>query len=211
MARVSDDVALDTSFVKHGKGQFICGIDGRSQILMVFGLAAPTQRLRRDTFEFWRARRLSGLTMGRREAARFNVPIGIAVDSSGTLYVTDAQNIRDPHDHGGRRGDHVRRRVGAFGSADGAGSAARFGGPQGAAVDGAGNVYVADLQSHDPEGDSRGRVSTFAGLAGTAEAPTAGQRRAIQFPRGWPWTSRATCMSATPGITRSGRSRPAAS
>ena len=51
---------------------------------------------------------------------------------------------RDPADHAGRRGDHLRRFAGSYGSADGTGAAARFYSPFGVAVDAAGNVYVAD-------------------------------------------------------------------
>src|ERR1035438_441067 len=55
------------------------------------------------------------------------------------------------------------------GSADGAGSSALFFGPQGVAVDGAGNVYVADTRNHVI------RVVTASGLSSTL-AGTAGVR-----------------------------------
>jgi sugar lactone lactonase YvrE len=68
---------------------------------------------------------------------------GVAVDGSGTVYVADT-------------GDHRILKIavdgvvttlagsGSRGAADGAGVASSFSGPRGVAVDGAGNVYVAD-------------------------------------------------------------------
>jgi sugar lactone lactonase YvrE len=100
----------------------------------------------------------SGYADGTGSAAQFYVPSGVAVDSSGTVYVADTEN-------------HTIRKVTAagvvttlaglakvFGSTDGTGSAARFGsystccgyapGPYGVAVDSAGNVYVADTRNN---------------------------------------------------------------
>jgi streptogramin lyase len=57
--------------------------------------------------------------------------------------------------------------AGERGSADGSGSAARFSGPVGVAVDGLGNIYVADGDNHlIRKITSAGSVSTLAGLAG---------------------------------------------
>src|ERR1022692_4961462 len=56
-----------------------------------------------------------------------------------------------------------------YGSADGAGRAARFYQPSGVAVDRSGNVYVADLSNHTiRQVTPAGQVTTLAGLAGAS-------------------------------------------
>jgi hypothetical protein len=70
------------------------------------------------------------------------------------------------------------------GSADGTGSAARFAGPYGVAVDSAANVYVADEITHDPESDAGGVVTTLAGLAAVRQRGRDGKRRAVRFSHG---------------------------
>lgn len=97
-------------------------------------------------------------------AARFNLPRGIAIDRNNVLYVADA-------------GTHTIRRVttagevstiagnpGSAGSADGTGSAARFDQPRGVAVDRDGNVFVIDYNNHTIRRVAPGGVvSTVAG------------------------------------------------
>ena len=84
------------------------------------------------------------------------VPTGVAVDALGNVYVSDISNYRilkiTPD------GVSTTLAGGEFGSYDGLGAAAQFGGPIGLAVDKAGNVYVAD--SHN----NRIRKITPAGL-----------------------------------------------
>jgi sugar lactone lactonase YvrE len=89
----------------------------------------------------------AGSADGAGSEARFNDPMGVAVDAAGSIYVTDT-------------GSSTIRRVAAgivttlagmtrgVGSADGTGSAARFNSPAGIAVDSKGNLYVADVGSH---------------------------------------------------------------
>ena len=98
---------------------------------------------------------------------------GIAVDEAGNVYIADAGNdlIRKI-----TRDQVVTTVAGAVrsgtslpGSADGIGAAARFNGPRGIAVDGTGNVYVADSGSHIIRKiDSAGIVTTFAGANGVS-------------------------------------------
>ena len=110
---------------------------------------------------------LWGSADGTGSEARFLQPYYVAVDSTGTLYVSDAGNcnIRKITPAG-----VVSTFAGlamARGSADGAGSAARFLAPEGIAVDQAGNVYVADAgNSTIRKITPGGVVTTFAGTAG---------------------------------------------
>jgi sugar lactone lactonase YvrE len=100
-------------------------------------------------------------------AALFDTPTGVAVDAAGSLFVADSQShtIRKVSPAGA-----VTTLAGTgswTGTADGTGAAARFNHPGGAAVDGAGNLFVADSGNHairkiTPEGV----VTTFAGMTG---------------------------------------------
>jgi sugar lactone lactonase YvrE len=117
-------------------------------------------------------------------AARFYYPRGVALDSAGTLYVADTLNgtIRKVTPDGVV--STLAGLAGSFGSADGAGSNARFGGsvnsefggPTGLGVDGAGNIYAADMVNNTiRKVTPAGVVTTLAGLAQDANgAPVTG-------------------------------------
>jgi len=109
-----------------------------------------------------------GSNDGTGTAAQFNSPIGIAVDGSGNIFVTDLNNntvrkITMP-------GAVVTTFAGTApvaGSIDGTGAAARFHYPYGLAIDSGGNLYVADGLNDDIRKiTSAGVVTTFAGKAG---------------------------------------------
>jgi serine/threonine protein kinase len=109
----------------------------------------------------------SGSADGAASDARFQSPGGIAVDTSGNVYVADTGNntIRKIARDGSV--STVAGLAGKPGRKDGSGSAARFLAPLGIAADGAGNIYVAEFASDTirkitPEG----MVSTLAGSAG---------------------------------------------
>jgi len=90
----------------------------------------------------------SGRADGIGNAARFNYPSSIAVDLTGNLYVADAYNntIRKLRPDGTNWVvTTLGGMAGFYGTADGAGSTARFSNPAGVAVDSAGNLYVADF------------------------------------------------------------------
>ena len=112
--------------------------------------------------------RSSGSADGTGSGAQFNAPNGVAVDAAGNVYVADTYN-------------HTVRKVTAGvvttlaglavkpGNIDGTGSAARFSYPASVAVDDAGNLYVADGESHTiRKVTPAGVVTTVAGLAGIA-------------------------------------------
>jgi len=89
-----------------------------------------------------------GSVDGTGNAARFNYPSGVAVDPSGNLYVGDAGNntIRRMSPFGTNWVvTTLGGMAGLYGTADGTGNTARFSNPSGIAVDGEGNIYVADF------------------------------------------------------------------
>lgn len=113
-----------------------------------------------------------GTADGTNSAARFNFPYGVAVDSSGNVYVADLYN------------DSIRKLLptgtnwvvstlaglgGVYGSADGPGNSALFRGPSAIVVDSAGIIFAADQKNHTiRKVTAAGEVTTIAGLAGYA-------------------------------------------
>jgi arabinan endo-1,5-alpha-L-arabinosidase len=120
-------------------------------------------------------------------ATGFNGPSGIAADTAGNVYVADTltHTIRKVSSTGTI--STIAGTAGTSGSADGVGSAARFHGPQGLALDGAGNLYVADTNNDTIRKVvlASGQVTTVAGQAGTSGSTdgTGGQARFF-FPSG---------------------------
>ena len=128
----------------------------------------------------------SGSADGTGAAALFTHPSGVALDSSGNVYVADS-------------GNHTIRKItsagvvttlagtaGTSGSANGTGVAASFNGPESVATDSAGNVYVADYYNHTIRKITpAGVVTTFAGMAGTpGNANGTGTAASFQGPSG---------------------------
>jgi hypothetical protein len=89
-----------------------------------------------------------GFADGVGTSARFKWPYQTAVDSSGNIYIADSGNntIRKMTSAGVVT--TLAGTAGVTGSADGSGAVASFNTPSGVAVDGTGNVYVADTNNH---------------------------------------------------------------
>jgi len=112
---------------------------------------------------------VTGSADGTGPAARFYGPYGLAVDGSGNVYVADSLNntIRKMTPAGVVT--TLAGTPGVFGSADGTGPAASFWNPYGVAVDGSGNVYVADAPNNLIRKITPAGVVTT--LAGTRSSP----------------------------------------
>ena len=108
-----------------------------------------------------------GSADGTGAAARFGFPAGVAVDGSGNVYVADTGNSTVRKVTPAGVVSTLAGTAGSYGSADGTGAAARFNLPIGVAVDGSGNVYVADTYNDTlRKVTPAGVVSTLAGTAG---------------------------------------------
>lgn len=116
-----------------------------------------------------------GSSDGVGSAARFDRPAGLAVDGAGTVYVADSGNhtVRKVSPDGAV--STLAGRAGEAGSTDATGRDARFRSPMDVAVDGAGNVYVADAYNHVVRKiTAAGAVSTLAGQVELKSGATVG-------------------------------------
>ena len=128
----------------------------------------------------------SGSADGTGSAARFYYPTGVAVDGSGNVYVADTGNYTIRKITPAGVVSTLAGLAGSTGSADGTGSAARFYYPYGVAVDGSGNVYVADTGNYTIRKITpAGVVSTLAGTAGSSgSADGTGSAARFNYPTG---------------------------
>lgn len=124
-----------------------------------------------------------GATNGTGPAASFAEPNGVAADAAGNVYVADAYN-------------NLVRRVGAngsvstfagisgvSGSGDGIPGVATFNSPSGVAVDGSGNIYVADKNNNLIRKISpAGNVTTLAGSTTPGKADGTGTQARFNQP-----------------------------
>jgi sugar lactone lactonase YvrE len=126
----------------------------------------------------------TGADNGADTSATFNLPESVAVDAAGNVYVAD-------------NGNDIIRKItpagmvstlagsGMAGSANGTGTAASFNSPFGIAVDGAGNVYVADAGNNQIRKiTAAGVVSTFAGSGAKGANNATGAAASFNTPSG---------------------------
>lgn len=116
--------------------------------------------------------------------ARFNQPLGIAVDGSGTIYVADSANYTIRRIAPSGVVTTLAGSPGLSGTADGTGAAARFRVLKGIAIDASGNVYAVD-DSAIRKITPGGTVTTLAGTPGvTGDADGSGMAARFNHPWG---------------------------
>jgi sugar lactone lactonase YvrE len=128
----------------------------------------------------------TGSADGTGNAARFNQPSGVAVDSVGNVYVADQLNSTIRKITSSAEVTTFAGLAGTTGSEDGTGSAARFNEPAGVAVDTGANIYVADTRNGTIRRiTSAGVVSTLAGSPGSfGSADGTGSAARFNVPKG---------------------------
>jgi DNA-binding beta-propeller fold protein YncE len=116
--------------------------------------------------------------------AQFNLPIGVAMDDDGNVIVADAWSHRICKiTQQGEVSTLAGTDVG--GHQDGEGTVAQFRWPSGVAVDGGGNVIVADNHNHRIRKITpHGRVSTLAGTGEWGHRDGEGTIAQFNWPRG---------------------------
>lgn len=124
----------------------------------------------------------SGAVDGTGIAASFSYPQGVAVDSSGNVYVAEYYKIRKITPAGAVT---TLAGSGVPGSKDGTGAAASFFYPGGIAVDDIGNVYVADGSNNKIRKITpAGVVTTFAGSGVSGSEDGTGTEASFSYPGG---------------------------
>lgn len=128
----------------------------------------------------------SGASNGPALQATFNGSFGVAVDGAGNVYVADSiNNVIRKISHGVVS---TFAGTGVAGSADGPAASATFNSPEAVAVDGSGNVYVADTYNCTIRkitiSGGVATVSTYAGTANPAGGFTdgTGAAAALSYP-----------------------------
>ena len=125
-----------------------------------------------------------GSTDGAGSSARFSGPAGVAVDSSGNVYVAEA-------------GNHKIRKItpdgfvstfagtGTSGSTDGEGIVASFFSPYGITIDSNGNIYVGDSRNNKIRKITPAAVvTTFAGSGTAGSTDALGTAATFNYPVG---------------------------
>ena len=98
-------------------------------------------------------------------AAQLSLPYGVALDGAGNLYIADTGNHRIRKvDAAGVISTVAGDGTPGFGGDGGPAVAAQLRSPTGVAVDGAGNLYIADVNNHRiRKVDAAGAITTVAG------------------------------------------------
>ena len=95
--------------------------------------------------------------------AQLSSPTGVAVDSSGKVYIADSANNRIRMVSGGTVSTVAGNGTGAYAGDGASATSAQLNNPNAVAVDSSGNLYIADTQNHIIRKVSGGTITLFAG------------------------------------------------
>jgi len=127
----------------------------------------------------------SGYVNGASNIAAFSSPTGIAVSSSGDVFVTDTNNCVVRKISVGQVSTLAGAGPTSCGSSDGTATAAQFNRPTGIAVDASDNLYVADTVSNKIRRITpQGVVTTIAGSGASGSTDGTGSGATFNTPTG---------------------------
>ena len=126
---------------------------------------------------------------GAATAAQLNSPRSVGVDAAGNLYIADSDNhrIRKVDASTGNISTVVGTGAQSYGGDGAAAAAAQINNPFSVAVDGSGNLYIADSGNHRiRKVDTAGVITTVAGTGSSGDSGDGGAAAAAQLdlPRG---------------------------
>jgi trimeric autotransporter adhesin len=110
---------------------------------------------------------------GAATAAQLNGPLGVAVDAAGNIYIADTMNNVVRKVSGGTITTFAGNGSVGSGGDGSAATSAQLNGPQGLALDSAGNLYIADTLNNRVRKVSNGTISTVAGANNELNLPFA--------------------------------------
>lgn len=123
---------------------------------------------------------------GSATAAQMDSPLGIAVDDGGNIYIADGNNFRIRKvDPSGIISTVAGNGTNGFGGDGGPATSASFSFVFGVAVDGVGNLFIADrFNNRIRKVNSSGMITTFAGMGGEGNSGDGGP--AVSAGLHWP-------------------------
>ena len=126
-------------------------------------------------------------------AAQLSAPVGLALDASGNLYIADQNNHRIRMvNTSGIISTIAGTGVSGYTGDGGAATAAKIKQPGGVAVDGAGNIYIADFNHVIRKINTSGNISTVAGTGIAGYSGDGGAATAAQLNQPWAITTDAS-------------------